>query len=179
VEIFEHACLVGRLSPWHPGSRSVAAKPSRALKSRSKLYAEDHGFIPAFSPLPTPMANGEIRARLFETVVFTHLRDLRDRRKDFSLGFCREDEELEIDFVLDFGDQAVGVEVTSSKNPEKKAAKTAKLARRIRLGHATVVHDGIHAVKEDEHVSSWPIEAFLLDPNDCIERSLRWARKSR
>ncbi len=178
VELLEHACLLGRLGPWHPGLRSRPGKPSRALKARPKLYAEDHGAIAAFSASPGPMSNSEVRGRIFETVVFNHLRDLRDRRKDYRLGFFREGEELELDFVLDFGDVTLGIEVTSSPTAEKKLAALRRLPERVRPDHLTAIHGGNRMIQDAAQASAWPLDGFLLDPEDCIERGLGWARKS-
>lgn len=178
VGLLEQAALLDRLAPWHPGLRRGSAKSSRALKARSKLFAEDHGFIPAFSPFAAPMQQGAVLARVFETAVFTHLRVLSERRGDFQVYFFREDESAEIDFVLAFQETVLGLEVTSSKSPDKKRADAARLVGRAAVDRLIVVHGGPLEPRESAVSADWPIDAFLFDPGDCIERSLEWVRRS-
>ncbi len=179
VSLLEQACLLDRLDPWHPALRRSSTKASRALKARFKLYAEDHGFILAFSPFASPMRNSDVVGKVFETVVFTHLRDLRERRQDLELFFFREDEGTEVDFVLAFDEAVIGLEVTSSKNPDKKRSGAARLQERAKLDRLIVVHGGPIEPRESAEGADWPIDAFLLDPDDCIARSLEWIRNSR
>lgn len=178
VSLLEQASLIDRLPPWHPGIRKGLVKSSRALKLRSKLYAEDHGFIPAFSPLANPVQR--VKGKVYETAVFTHLRDLREQSRDFELYFFREGkgEDKKIDFVLAFEDAVLGLEVTSSKSPKKKRTDGARLADRAGLDRLIVVHGGPLEPREAAVAAEWPIGAFLLDPRACIERSLEWVRTS-
>jgi predicted AAA+ superfamily ATPase len=179
VALLEQACLIDRLTPWHTGLRRGAGKASRALKAMPKIYADDHGFIPAFSSLASPMSSEEIRARVHETAVFTHLRALREERGDFEVYYFREDEEVEVDFVLAFEDVVVGLEVTSRKSPQRKLAIAERLMRKAGLDRLVVVHGGPLAPQENERTATWSIEGFLLEPTHCLERSLEWARRSR
>lgn len=178
VALLEQAWLLNRLLPWHPGLRRGFHRPSRALRSRPKVFAGDHGYIPAFSPFASPMAHTGVRASVFEATVFTHLRALRGQLR-FQHFFYRENDDVEIDFVLDFDDVAIGIEVTSAKSPDKKLGASRSGAERAGVDRLIVVHGGPIEPHESEDFATWPIGAFLLDPAGCIQRSLEWARKSR
>ena len=180
VALLEQASLVVGLDPWHPGLRRGQNRPARALRVKRKIYAEDHGMVLAFSPFSAPLRNSEVRSRVHETVVFTHLRAYCERRTDVTLRYFREDHRSEVDFVLDFGDAVLGVEATSSKGVDaKKQAKVRKAAGRAGLDRALVVHGGGRGPESSEEWATWPIDRFLLDPEAVIEESLQWIRTSR
>ena len=127
------------------------------------------------------MTNGGVRARVFETVVFTHLRALRDQLGTFRLYYFREDDKALIDFVLAFeeADAVLGVQVSSTKSPEKKLAKLKRSSERAGLDRVVLVHGGPLVPQKFERYSTWPIDAFLLDTQSVISESLEWIRKSR
>lgn len=181
TELLQQACLLDALEPWHPGLRHGTHKPSRALKLRRRIYASDHGYIPAFSPFANPMSRTQVRSRVFETVVFTHLRDLRERHEDYDLRYFREDEDAEIDFVLAYreDDIVLGLEVTASKNVDMKRAGIARAGRRAAVDAVLLIHGAPVAPRRSGPFAAWPLESFLLDPRGCLEGSLEWVRDSR
>ncbi|MEW6071300.1 MAG: ATP-binding protein [Planctomycetota bacterium] len=179
VALLKEGCLVEGLGPWHAGLGRGVDKASRALKVRQKLYAEDHGLVPAFSPFASPMTNDDVRTRVFETVIFTHLRALRDARGDFELFYFREDEKVEIDFVLRFDGAVLGLEATSSTIPEKKLPTLKRAKDRAGLDRVIAVHGGPLPPRETAEWSAHPLDSFLLDPGSIIDEALAWIRKSR
>jgi predicted AAA+ superfamily ATPase len=179
VDLLQQASLIDRILPWHPGIKRGSTRTSRALKSRTKVFAEDHGFIPAFSPLAFPPKDPGVMGKIFENVVFTHLRWLQEERGDHGLYYFREQDQEEIDFVLGFQDAVLGLEVTSSKSLDKKRASIERAARRAGVDRMILVHGAPQDVRELGQLAEWPIGAFLLDPGGCIERSLEWVRASR
>ena len=171
ASMLEESFLIDGLDPWHPGLRRGSSKPSRALRAKRKLYAEDHGFIPAFSPFKEPLREPTVRAKVFETVVFTHLRALLERTSAFKLYYFRENDESEIDFVLEFEDSVVGIEVTSGKNPDKKLRKLQRASKRAGIDRALIIHGAPAKARRNEQVALYSLSQFLLDPEVALERA--------
>jgi predicted AAA+ superfamily ATPase len=109
-----------------------------------------------------------VRGRAFEAAVFRHLREVA-REKEARLGYFRQREELEIDFVLEDPEGLVtGIEVTSSPRP-----RTDKIARLRRAGKAlgtsrlTLIHGG--SIEEEEQgIQILPLQRFLSAPAECL-----------
>ena len=163
----EHTRLLVRLDPYHP-SRGRAQKKLRATP---KIFSGDHGLISAFAPQLEPLDIPEIRARVFEAVVFRHLRELAREREHF-VTFGRIDDDLEIDFILHRDDgAAVGVEVTSSTEVRgKKIGRATEAARLLGIRRLFFVFGGLtrHRVGEVEVI---PLHDFLLAPEQVLENT--------
>ncbi len=178
VEKLEGASLLDRLIPWSPGRRNTPRQPG-SPRARPKIYADDHGYVAAFSPLPAPLQRPESQPRIFETAVFTHLRALCEARPGMELRFYRHGNDAEIDFVLLHDDATIGVEVTSSEQLHKKRTRMSKAAKRAQLDYMILVHGAGTPSKASEGFAEHSIESFLLDPELCIEGGLQWIKESR
>ena len=155
------------VAPLERRTRQAAA----ALRSRTRLFAADHGMVSAFAA--SPGGDERVRARVFEAVVFRHLREAA-RQLEADLSYFRQDEEREIDFVLDTGGVTVGIEVTSSSRvrPEKieKVRRAGELLGADRL---LLVHGGL-VEQQGDRVQPVPLFRFLLDPIVTLGGVPRW-----
>lgn len=160
VDLLEDTLLI---APLRRGSTS--AKASARLRGRPKLYAADHGLVNAFAEAP-PTA-GEVRGRVFEAVVFRHLREVA-RERSGDLHYLKWGNDLEVDFVLESGGERVAVEVTQSVQPKSgKRRALARAADRAGARHALLVHGGM-AEGEEEGVTLLPLNRFLWDPESAL-----------
>lgn len=140
---------------------ATSVKAAARLRGRSKLYAGDHGLITAFAE--APVREAEVRGKVFEAVVYRHLRELA-RARDGQLHYLRWGDGLEVDFVLEVGSERFAVEVTQSVQP--RAAKRSALERaadRAGAVRAVLIHGGM-AHGEVEGVAFVPVSRFLGDP---------------
>ncbi len=146
---------------------AVTGKASSRLRPISRYFATDHGLVSALTV-------GEERdptknARLVETVVFRHLRELA-RSTRGQVGYYR-DRSYECDFVLDAEDRRIAIEVTTA-DPRKhsKLRRIAEVTRRVDAEHAVVIHSGLEESRE-----GWmwllPLHRFLLAPEAVLERA--------
>jgi predicted AAA+ superfamily ATPase len=158
VELLETAALLAPL-PQHTGG-----KASSRLRSRPKLYACDHGLVTAFAVAPTDAA--ELRPKVFETVVFRHLREVASARRA-ELRYFRQNHSTEIDFVVDLEDRRVGVEVTSSRSKwQERLLRLERAGSEVKADRLVLVHGGL-AEKEEPPLSKVvpvPLVDFLIGP---------------
>jgi predicted AAA+ superfamily ATPase len=142
-------------------SRHAAA----SLRARPRLYAADPGLVAAFALSP-PQMSGE-SAGVFEAAVFRHLRE-EARFSGGELSYFRQDDDLEIDFVLDRGGELTGIEVTSS--PRVRSDKIKRVQRAgaaLGAGRLLLVHGG--ALEETiGEVQAVSLTRFLLHPAACL-----------
>lgn len=134
------------------------------LRSQPKVYAVDHGLVHVFAAVPQPGRDHEVRSRVFETVVYRHLRDLA-RDLEAQLGYWRGAKGAEIDFLLRGRDgRAVAVEVTTGWRPRPdKLAEVAKAGEGAGVARAILVHGGLEEGRVGAvHVMS--LGQFLADP---------------
>lgn len=144
-----------------------AKRASRRLKGADspKLYAADHGLVSALSAHDASVPS--VKGRIYEAVVFRHLRELA-RNRLARISYYRF-KDVEIDFVLEVGDRTVAVEVTGSAEVDsKKIAKLGSAARQLGADRAYLVHGGISEGPRDEIVSL-PLARFLLHPERVLE----------
>jgi hypothetical protein len=160
VDLLEETLLLSRLE-------RRREKASKRLRSRPKLYAADHGLVEVFAASPDPVNDPEVRAKVFEAVVYRHLRDVA-RESGADLTYLRIDEGHEVDFVLDTEAGPVAVEVTHSRRikPEK-LDRLKDSAGRIGAVRRVLIHGG--AVEEmngegGRGVMQLPLARFLLQP---------------
>jgi predicted AAA+ superfamily ATPase len=169
LRILEEASLIASLSPRRPAISGGRMRGSRQLRARPKIYAADHGMVPAFAPFLDPMSIADVRGKVLEAAVFRHLREARNTRGDFELSFFREVERHELDFVLDFKTRSMGIEVTTSRDPKKELGKVIAAARRAEIDELIVIHGGTDA-SESSQMSFVPYHQFLLDPAGLFDR---------
>ena len=132
-----------------------------ALRSRTRIFAADHGLVAAFAT--APLGDERVRGRVFEAVVFRHLREAA-RQLEAELTYFRQDEEREIDFVLEGGGVTVGIEVTSSARVRtEKLEKVRRAGELLGADRLLLIHGGLVEEKGDR-VQPVPLPRFLLDP---------------
>jgi predicted AAA+ superfamily ATPase len=161
LDVATQAALLVQL----PRESATATGRLRA-NDKPKVYAADHVFIGALA-IGDP---ADVRSRIVECAVFTHLRELA-RAGDGRLSYFRPRDDLEIDFVLTISGRRVGVEVTSSpKVPPKKLRRTTQAARSAKVDSSCVVYSGVarHPVGETRVI---PLRNFLLDPSLVLEET--------
>lgn len=144
---------------------ATSAKAAARLRGRSKLYAGDHGLVTAFAE--TPVREAEVRGRVFEAVVYRHLRELA-RDRGGLLHYLRWGDGLEVDFVLEVGSERLAVEVTQSVQPRAgKRSALARAAERAGADRAALIHGGL-GQGEVEGVAFVPVSRFLADPESVL-----------
>ena len=138
------------------------------LRSKSKIFAADPGLVMAFASFP--VQDPTVRARAFEAAVFRHLREVA-RDREARLGYYRQREDLEIDFVLeDLRGTLVAIEVTS--NPRLRADKIERLrraAKELGADRRILIHGGV-LNEGAEGIEVIPIQRFLFYPAACLDR---------
>jgi predicted AAA+ superfamily ATPase len=160
--LLEDTLLVTRLEP-------MARRQTAKLRGRSlpRMYAADHGLIVAFSAEADPMADSEVRGKVYEAAVFRHLREL-SRRHDGQLGYFRSgDQKNEVDFVLRTSKEVIAVEVTSSASPGKKPARMKKLQEHLKLSYKVLIYGGLKEMRSGG-IHQIPIHKFLLNPYSIL-----------
>ena len=171
LELLEDTLLVSRLDRFH--RRATAALRTHR---KPKIYAADHGLIGAFSLLPPNDA--DVRGRVFEAVVFRHLRELR-RTEDTELNYVRINN-LEVDFLIRREGLSVLLEVTSSTRVrEDRVRKVSRAASAVGATRGYIVHGGpeapvatgnaIHAGQ----VQPISLAEFLQNPSSILEQAGR------
>lgn len=168
IDLLVQSGLLQRLDPWtKPRSRQ---KAKIQLATTSKLYAFDPGLVTALDPSPRPLDRPGVLGAVFESAVFRHLRRLRVRGRSIELGFLRRKDEDEIDFVLDDGQKAVGIEVTSGIDPGSKTGEALALAAELGISRVLVIHGGRKRV-ERGLATEVGLEEFMLDPRRHVEEA--------
>ena len=159
LALLESTHLLVRLERDHTSLRRAKTQ----LRSRPKIFAADHGLITAFSPHPEPLEISEVLARVYEAVVFRHLRELaRENRGE--LSFFRLNDDLEVDFVIRYSGTAVGIEVTSSPEARPdKLARTCEALRKAGIERKLLLHGGLTMTRASD-VDIVPLHEFLLAP---------------
>jgi predicted AAA+ superfamily ATPase len=145
-----------------------AARPTARLRSQPRVYASDHGLIGAFSLSPAPVADTRVRSRLYEAVVFRHLRAVREEL-DADVTFLRFKDDLEVDFVVTSPTERTLVEVTSSSTvPSAKVKRVAAAGQLLKAERNIVVHGGPVEDRRGE-IHLVPLLRFLLDPRAVLK----------
>jgi predicted AAA+ superfamily ATPase len=141
-------------------------RASAGVRARPKVYAADHGLVAAFAAQPH---QPDVRGRVFEAVVFRHLRELA-RNRGLELSYFRQSDDLEIDFVLQNGDGiACAVEVTRAvRLREEKVARLRKAGAALGTDRLVLIHGGF-VEEEAEGVLPLPLARFLADPAKALE----------
>jgi hypothetical protein len=161
LSLLDEAALIARL-PRH----AVKASSRMRGAEREKVYMSDHGMVTAFSL--TGMDDPEVRSRVFEAVVFRHLREL-ERTVDGRVSVFRPEEDLEIDFVFETGRRRVAIEVTSSSGVKgKKLDRLLSAAHQVSSQERILIFGGVTRA-EERGVEVTPLRDFLLDPAGALK----------
>lgn len=140
---------------------TTSRKASSRLRGRPKLYAADHGLVTAFAE--TSPRDSEVRSRVFEAVVYRHLREMT-RARGGELRYLRWGDGLEVDFVLEVEGERLAIEVTQSLQPRAdKRGTLVRAADRAGANRASLIHGGF-AEGDIEGVAFVPLAQFLSDP---------------
>jgi hypothetical protein len=144
-------------------------KASARLRGRPKLYAADHGLVNAFAASPAPGRDDEVRSKVFEAVVFRHLREVIDGNPDEGLSYLRGSRGKEVDFVVRAGGESIAVEVTIGRQVrDDKLAKLRVATTGLGDVRRVLVHGGF-ADEEREEAKLVPLATFLLAPEAALE----------
>lgn len=164
LRLLEQTGLIRVLPRWTPGVTGKPGKASTELRAHPKVFASDHGLVLAFSA--GAMDDPQVQGRVFETVVYRHLRSLQD--EDVPIAYFRANDRHEIDFVASVGGERIGVEVTSAKSVDgEKLAKVAAAGVILKAPHLVVVYGGL---LEDarQGIRIVPLHRFLADPKTAL-----------
>jgi predicted AAA+ superfamily ATPase len=148
--------------------RRYAAHAAASLRSRPKLYAADHGLVQAFAV--AAHSDTERQARVLETAVFRHLREVERGYAHLSgsLSYYRDRRGLEADFVLELPENRVVVEVTASRRVKaEKLERLRAVGDRVDAQSLVLVYGGLVS-EEVEGVQVTPATRFLLDPKKAV-----------
>jgi predicted AAA+ superfamily ATPase len=161
--------LITALPRWTPGKSGKPGKASAELRTHPKVYASDHGLLLAFSAQAAedPLLQG----RVLETVVYRHLRAVRDDDRD--VAYFRVDDRCEIDFVTSVDNDTVGVEVTAARTVDsEKLSKVAAAGTRLGAKRLLVVHGGLFE-GERQGIRLVPRHRFLADAKTALSSVAR------
>jgi predicted AAA+ superfamily ATPase len=159
LSLLEATRLVVRLDR----DRTTGLRARTELRSQPKIFASDHGLITAFSTQPEPLDVADVRGRVFEAVVFRHLREL-SRMGNGELTFIRLDDDLELDFVVRYPSVTVGVGVTSSTEATpRKLGRSVDIMRKAGIDRKVLIHGGLLATRLSD-VDIVPLHEFLSTP---------------
>ena len=121
--------------------------------------------VRAFAEFPTH--DPSVPGRVYEAVVYRHLRDLA-RRLHGEVFFLRSKNELEVDFILQASDRLIAIEVTQSPRPKReKLARLRAAADLITASRRLLVYGG-QATDESEGIPMVPLRQFLVDPATVV-----------
>ncbi|MBI4231218.1 MAG: ATP-binding protein [Planctomycetes bacterium] len=158
VRILEETRL---LMPLEQRTGSPAGRLKRRAKPR--VYAADHSLVWAFVASADPLTDPRDKGRIYEAVVFRHLRDVA-RAREGTLSYFRQDDDQEVDFILEALSARVAIEVTSSREPEeRKKVRLREAGKAVKADRLVLIHDGF-TNKEEKGILLIPLRDFLLDP---------------
>jgi predicted AAA+ superfamily ATPase len=164
LRLLEQTGLVTVLPRWTPGKTGKAGKASTELRTHPRVFASDHGLVLAFAAAAAE--DPQVQGRVYETVVYRHLRSLQD--EGVPLAYFRADDRHEIDFVASLNGDRIGIEVTSAKTVDsEKVAKVATAGASLRAKRLAVVHGGLFEGMR-QGIRIIPIHRFLSDPRAAL-----------
>jgi predicted AAA+ superfamily ATPase len=165
LRLLEQTGLVAVLPRWTPGKSGKVGKASSELRQHPKVFAADHGLVLAFAAQAADDA--QVQGRVFETVVYRHLRSLAD--DGVKVAYFRADDRYEIDFVVSLNGAWIGVEVTSAKAiDDRKIAKLIAAGARMRAKRLVLIYGGL-VDEERQGIKIVPLHRFLTNPGRALE----------
>jgi predicted AAA+ superfamily ATPase len=119
----------------------------------------------------SPFQDPKVGAQTFEAAVFRHLKEAASELQG-ELSYFRQDDDLEIDFVLDRGGDLTGIEVTSSSRVRPdKIRKMMKAGAALGASRLLLVYGG--ALEETAgEVRAVALPQFLLNPMEILKEGL-------
>jgi predicted AAA+ superfamily ATPase len=154
LRLLEEAGLISRLPRF-------GVRPSSRMRGDPKIYASEHGLIWALSLVSSQPS--EVLSKVYEAVVFRHLRDL-SRVFGRSLSYFRRRDDLELDFVLELPSRRIAIEVTSAKVASASRIERVRNASAELQADSSFLFFGGVTRSRKEGVSVLPLVSFLLDP---------------
>lgn len=159
VHLLEDTLLLVRLPRF-------AEHPAALLRARPKIFAADHGLVNAFALLDPTEA--EVRGRVFETVVFRHLRELQRQDSRVRVSFYHDGRNVEGDFILLLPGSTVAIEVTSSIRPRpERLDKVQTIAHRTGADRRILIYNGV-VERREKDVELVPLARFLWEPQELM-----------
>ncbi len=139
-----------------------ARHPAAGLRSKPKIFAADHGLVNALALLDPE--ESQIRGRVFETVVFRHLREIAHQDSEVRLSYFYDGKTLEGDFIVQHPRATIAVEVTSSAQPgPKQHRRVRKIAEKTGADRRLLIFGGPVQQHRNE-IELVPLLRFLWDP---------------
>ncbi len=139
-----------------------ARHPAAGLRGKPKIFAADHGLVNALALLDPE--DPQVRGRVFETVVFRHLREVMRQDSEVRLSYFYDGKTLEGDFIVQHPSATIAVEVTSSAQPDpKQLRRVRKIAEKTRAERQLLIFGGPVQGNRDG-IDLVPLLRFLWDP---------------
>jgi len=139
---------------------------AQQLRPQPKVYAVDHGLIEAFWAGPRSTRDSKLVPKVYEAVVFRHLRDLLGEDPDIRLSYFRE-KTHELDFVVENRERRIGVEVTASSRFDGKWSRLDWVAKRAGLDRILLIHGG-RSTRDEGSRAEVPLRTFTSDPAKSV-----------
>jgi Predicted ATPase (AAA+ superfamily) len=162
VGLLEDTLLLTRLRAY-----TVKASARLRKRSKSKLYAADHGLIAAFAASSEPLGDPYIKGKIVEAASYRQLRELAEQQDESLTYFRSPNGKNEIDFILKTKSEPVAIEVTSGTDFTEKLGKLKWANTHIGLKRLVLVHGGLEE-KVAGAVHIVPLYRFLLEPGMVV-----------
>lgn len=160
IELMDMTFQTIQLPPWHRNSLK------RLIKT-SKIYAKDSGMVCAMKRLLRPQALLEDRTlgNVLETFFFSELRKQTQLIPGVTHSFYRTHTGKEVDFVLEYGEKIIGIELKAASSVHAQdfsGLKDLQEANKGRLDFGIVFYQGNNVVYFAENLVAVPIKYGLL-----------------
>ena len=156
VRLLTDAMLLVPLEKW-------SKRGTAGLRGRPRLYAVDHGLIPAFSGAVPSGGDPAVAGGVFECVVHRHLRCLTEHEPS-RLTYYRKSDRVEADFILERESVVLPIEATASSAPSgRKLTGLRRVVESVGSDRGVVIFGGLAREKRGA-IQLVPLAEFLLDP---------------
>lgn len=159
VELMEITFQVIQLSPWHKSNLK------RLIKT-PKIYAKDAGLMSFMLRLRTQdeIIKSFAFGRLLETFFFTELRQQTQLIPGTSYSFYRTHTGKEVNFVIEYGEKLIGIELKAASSVNAKdfaGLKDLQEANKGRLDFGIIFYQGQEIIYFAENLAAIPMKYFL------------------
>ncbi len=154
-EVLEDTLLGLWLESWRPKIRIKEVE-------HPKFYFFDTGVVRTLSgQVRSPLQNDE-KGYLLETYIIHELRAFKSYfQKQFDLSFWKTPSKIEIDLILEVGNEKIGIEIKSSINWKKEFSKNlSTLLEEKKINRAIGIYLGNRSLI-DRSVEIYPVKIFL------------------